>query len=73
MMTASRLIGVRARAMDLSTTRPKKPVPVTGHTFKKGTAAHTALLKSAGLAPATQEKPVTKKPVVTDQKRPYKK
>ena len=48
------------------------PKPVTGHTFKKGTAAHTALLKSAGLAPATKEKPVTKKPEVTDPKRPYK-
>jgi hypothetical protein len=46
---------------------------VTGHVFKKGTAAHAALLKSAGLAPATVEKPVTKKPEVTDQKRPYKK
>ncbi len=47
-----------------NTSRPKKPATVTGHTFKKGTAAHTALLKSAGLAPATKEKPVTKKPVV---------
>ena len=46
---------------------------VVGHVFKKGTAAHTALLKSAGLHPATQEKPVTKKPAVTDLKRPYKK
>ena len=46
---------------------------VTGHVFKKGTAAHAALLKSAGLAPATVEKPVTKKPEVTDPKRPYKK
>ena len=48
-----------------NTARPKKPAPVTGHTFAKGTAAHAALLRSAGLAPATKEKPVTKKPVVT--------
>jgi hypothetical protein len=45
-----------------NTSRPKKPAAVTGHTFKQGTAAHTALLKSAGLAPATA---VTKKPIVT--------
>ena len=38
---------------------------VTGHVFKKGTAAHTALLKSAGLAPATEEKSTNKKPVVS--------
>jgi hypothetical protein len=48
-----------------NTSRPKKPAAVTGHTFKQGTAAHTALLKSAGLAPATKEKAVTKKPIVT--------
>ena len=33
-----------------NTSRPKKPATVTGHTFKKGTAAHTALLKSAGFS-----------------------
>jgi hypothetical protein len=38
---------------------------VTGHTFKKGTAAHTAPLKSAGLAPATKEKPASKNLVVS--------
>jgi hypothetical protein len=48
-----------------NTARPKKPATVTGHTFEKGTAAHTALLKSAGLAPATKEKPTNKKPVVS--------
>lgn len=48
-----------------NTFRPKKPATVTGHVFKKGTAAHTALLRSAGLAPATKEKPATKKPVVS--------
>jgi hypothetical protein len=48
-----------------NTARPRKPATVTGHTFKKGTAAHTALLKSAGLAPATKEKSVTKKPTIT--------
>lgn len=48
-----------------NTARPKKPATVTGHTFKKGTAAHTALLRSAGLHPATKEKPASKKPAVT--------
>ncbi len=46
------------------TTNPKAKA-VTGHVFKKGTAAHAALLRSAGLAPATKEKPATKKPVIS--------
>jgi len=55
-----------------NTSRPKLPKPAAGHTFKKGTAAHAALLKSAGLHPATKEKPASKRPVVTDLKRPYR-
>ena len=39
---------------------------VTGHVFKKGTAAHAALLESAGLHPATKEKLVTKSKTVRE-------
>ena len=53
-----------------NTARPKMSTPIKGHIkpgtqLKPGTAAHTALLKSAGLAPATKEKPTNKKPVVS--------
>lgn len=57
----------------MADTMNPKAKAVTGHVFKKGSAAHAALLKSAGLHPPTKEKPTSKRPEVTDQKRPYKK